>query len=294
MKRRLNLTNDFLFCHIFGDEKEPELLLPFLNAILAEKNYPPLKALRIKTPNLRATNIAKKEGVLDIFAEDIDGTRINIEMQVCEQKSYISRAQYYLSSLYVDQLNKGKDFDTLKQCIGIHLLNFTLFKDNPDYHSAYIFRKDHHCATTLSHDQRLHFIELPKLNFTGKTFTLLEKWLYLILKINNRGDPMVQRILNEDADMNRAAEKFEELLDDEDRALLAISRDKWERDQATYRAEALAEGREEGVALGLAEGRAEGEAKKQRELALNLKNKGFKPSEIAELTGLPLEDVAKI
>ncbi len=101
---------------------------------------------------------------------------------------------------------------------------------------------------------------------------------------------MVQRILNEDAHMNRAAEKFEELLDDEDRALLAISRDKWERDQATYKAEAIAEGLAKGEALGL----AKGEAKKQREFAIKLKNKGFKPTEIAELTELSVEEVERL
>jgi len=66
---------------------------------------------------------------------------------------------------------------------------------------------------------------------------------------------------------------------------------KWkEEGLAAGRAEGLAAGRAEG----LAEGRAEGEHVKARELADKLLTRAFSVVEVAELTGLPVEEVEKL
>ena len=64
------------------------------------------------------------------------------------------------------------------------------------------------------------------------------------------------------------------------------------------RAEGLAEGHaaglSEGHAAGLSEGRSEGAAQKQREIAKNMKTKNISIADIAEMTGLPVEEIEKL
>jgi len=57
------------------------------------------------------------------------------------------------------------------------------------------------------------------------------------------------------------------------------------------RAEGRAEGRAKGLAEGRAKGRAEGASAAKLETARKMKAKGFSPADIAELTGLTLDQV---
>ena len=53
-------------------------------------------------------------------------------------------------------------------------------------------------------------------------------------------------------------------------------------------------GLEQGRSDGLAEGRSEGAAQKQREIAKNMKTKNISVADIAEMTGLPAEEIEKL
>jgi len=60
---------------------------------------------------------------------------------------------------------------------------------------------------------------------------------------------------------------------------------------AEGREKGLAEGREKGLAEGRAEGRAEGQTSKAKEIAGRLFAMGLPPEQIAEATGLSLEEI---
>ena len=60
------------------------------------------------------------------------------------------------------------------------------------------------------------------------------------------------------------------------------------------RAEGLIEGRAEGLIEGRAEGRAEGENKAKTENAQRMKAKGYPIADIAEITGLSIEEIEKL
>ena len=53
-------------------------------------------------------------------------------------------------------------------------------------------------------------------------------------------------------------------------------------------------GLEQGRSEGLAEGRSEGAAQKQREIAKNMKTKNIPVADIADMTGLPAEEIEKL
>ena len=60
------------------------------------------------------------------------------------------------------------------------------------------------------------------------------------------------------------------------------------------RIEGRIEGREEGLAEGLAEGRAEGEIITKMGNARKMKEKGYPIADIAEITGLSIEEIEKL
>ena len=56
----------------------------------------------------------------------------------------------------------------------------------------------------------------------------------------------------------------------------------------------IEQGRAEGEAIGLEKGLVEGAAQKQREIAKNMKTKNISVADIAEMTGLPAEEIEKL
>ena len=151
----------------------------------------------------------------------------------------------------------------------------------------------------ITRDLCLHYVEIPKVDFSAYDFTLLEKWLYYIKRADDVEDPMIEKIRSEVPEIDEAAKERERILANAREMAAAIRQEKWERDQVSYRKAALRIGREEGRALGLAEGKAEGKvegkaegkAERSRELALKLKTEGFSLEKISELTDLTLEEV---
>lgn len=119
MKFDFDLTNDFVFRHIFGDERNADILLSFINAVLTSKKIEPVVSVTSVNPNLDTHEIAQREAILDVRALDSHGRQYDIEIQVRPHTWYIKRTLYYLSRMYGGQLKKGTDFDQLKACIGI-------------------------------------------------------------------------------------------------------------------------------------------------------------------------------
>ena len=60
------------------------------------------------------------------------------------------------------------------------------------------------------------------------------------------------------------------------------------------RLEGIAEGRLEGIAEGRAEGITEGRNEAIHENALRMRTKGYPIEDIAEITGLPIEEIEKL
>jgi hypothetical protein len=90
---------------------------------------PPITVHRGAQPAIDPPELHGKYIILDILAEDADGTRYNIEMQVRRQRAWSARSTYYLAKLICDQLVAGDAYDRLCPAVGIHLLDFDLFRE---------------------------------------------------------------------------------------------------------------------------------------------------------------------
>ncbi len=282
MVQNISLTNDIAFRYIFGAKQNAGPLISLLNAILVPKGITPLREIKILNPFLNIDHIGEKRPVVDIHAVDECGRIYNIEMQVAKEEDYEKRGILYLSKLYGGQLDAGKGYGEAKPCIGIHILDFIYFEDRSNFHNEgkLIFTEEPY--EVISDDLNIHFIELPKIDYSSKSFTFLKKWLYFIENANRKEDPMIEQIRKEVPEIDKAALAYESFIAEREAQAALISRLKSINDQASQRAKAIAEGL------------ATGEAKKQRELALNLKAEGFEIAQIARLTGLSIEEVKRL
>lgn len=291
MRYDFDLTNDFLFRHIFGDEKNSAILLSFVNAVFESKGLALLSKIEAVNPNLGAHDIAQKEGILDVRAVDSQGRQYDIEIQVRPQVSYIKRSLYYVARMYGEQLTRGEDYGSLKPCIGINILDYVLFRESPLFHQLFTLQSVDEPGAELTKDITLHYLELPKLRMPdGAHSSLLEKWLYLLKKINEPEDAMIKEMRTEIPELDRVAQEYAHLMTDEQIKIEALSHEMWLHDQATYRKEAREEGLAEGRSVGLAEGKLEA----FRMVARNLKKQGLDNEQICAATGLTAEEVATL
>ena len=81
---------DFVFKKIFGNEKHPEILISFLNAVMEPTD--PIKSVQIKNSDIEKEHIEDKYSRLDIKAITNSGEYINVEIQVKNEYNMIKRS----------------------------------------------------------------------------------------------------------------------------------------------------------------------------------------------------------
>ncbi|MCO7636785.1 Rpn family recombination-promoting nuclease/putative transposase [Pseudomonas sp. S 311-6] len=97
------------------------------------------------------------------LAQDANGHRFMVEMQLRRYLHWPERNVYYLARNLSDQLQHGRDYRHLRPAIGISLLDHELFPDYPqqaDWH--FTLRDTRHPGVQLGQAMQVHIIELPK------------------------------------------------------------------------------------------------------------------------------------
>nr|WP_317333886.1 Rpn family recombination-promoting nuclease/putative transposase [uncultured Romboutsia sp.] len=223
---------DFVFKKIFGNEKHPNILISFLNAVIKPTDL--IKSVQIKNTDIEKEHIEDKYSRLDIKAITNNGEQINIEIQVKNEYNMIKRSLYYWSKMYEGQLTKGQDYDTLSRTICINILDFKYLK-NDNFHNCYRL-KEKNTNEELTDVMELHFIEIPKLRKLENSediSDMLEAWITfiesptseLIDKLEMSSDEIKEakeellRLSGNDKERERYEKRFESLL--EQNSLLA-------------------------------------------------------------------------
>lgn len=87
----LDVRNDFVFKMLFGQKRNTDLLLLFLNAILTGT----VEKVLFVNPYLEKENVADKSSVMDIRVETVKGEQINLEIQMQYHKAFPERMLMY-------------------------------------------------------------------------------------------------------------------------------------------------------------------------------------------------------
>nr|WP_317333890.1 Rpn family recombination-promoting nuclease/putative transposase [uncultured Romboutsia sp.] len=277
---------DFVFKKIFGNEKHPNILISFLNAVIKPTDL--IKSVQIKNTDIEKEHIEDKYSRLDIKAITNNGEQINIEIQVKNEYNMIKRSLYYWSKMYEGQLTKGQDYDTLSRTICINILDFKYLK-NDNFHNCYRL-KEKNTNEELTDVMELHFIEIPKLRKLENSediSDMLEAWITfiesptseLIDKLEMSSDEIKEakeellRLSGNDKERERYEKRFESLL--EQNSLLANAERK-------------------GLQKGIEKGKKEGESRKTIEIAINLIKNGLDNELIKNTTGLSIKEIKEL
>jgi predicted transposase/invertase (TIGR01784 family) len=175
----VDIKNDIAFRKIFGNETKREILISFLNAILKLEGTKQIVWVEILNPYQLPRMAGSKTTVLDVRAKDQAGNFYIVEMQVTDRAGLDKRIVYYGAKSYASQLDAGENYYKLKPVIFIGILNFEYLQN-----SHYLSR--HLILDTDTHQHKLKdleftFIELPKFDIAEEELkTLTEKWIYFI------------------------------------------------------------------------------------------------------------------
>ena len=127
----LPLTDDYIFKRVFAYKGNESVLKDFLEALLKIE----IKGIKITNPEIIPYEKGEKRGLLDIKAEINDGTMLDVEMQMKNERNTEERATEYIGKMISEQLQVGEDYQNLKKSIVIFITNYNFLKRN-SYHSV--------------------------------------------------------------------------------------------------------------------------------------------------------------
>lgn len=198
--RKLEYTfkTDTLFKMLFV--QYPELL----KRLVADLLGIPLEGIGqfvIRNPEMPPENLGDKFCRLDINMV-VDGQRVDLEIQVCNEGDYPERVMYYWAREFSSALPTGQGYSMLPRTIVISIIDFSLFECG-EYHSFFQpLEVTRH--TLLSDKMGFHFYELPKLPVEVGQDNMLLLWLSLfkaeteeeLAKIKEMEVPVMSQAIN--------------------------------------------------------------------------------------------------
>ncbi len=139
------LTNDYMFRIVFQRNK---YALKGLICSLLSIDEKDISNLEIKNEIKVGDSVTDKEFRMDILVTMNDDTSINLEMQVKDYDNWLYRSLIYLCREF-DDLDHGIDYSNVQSVYQIGFLDFTLFKDHPEFFATYQMRNkaDNHLYT---------------------------------------------------------------------------------------------------------------------------------------------------
>lgn len=129
MKHKIDPTVDCVFKALLGSESNKNLLVHFLNAVLSPPPSKRIVAVTILNPFNERDFENDKLTVVDVKAEDSQGTIYQVEVQLLVYEGLIERVVYTWADCFTKQLTKGRDYVELKPVIAIWLICGVLLRE---------------------------------------------------------------------------------------------------------------------------------------------------------------------
>ena len=171
---------DYAFKRVFGMERNRDILIALLNAVLGRAQGRRVVQVEILNPFSNKDTESDKLSVLVIKARDETGRLFNVEMQIRLHHALRERVLFYWAKLYTEQLSEGEDYAALRPTISVLVVDDILFPELAGPHHR--FRLCEESRGTVFSDQiELHVLELPK--FAKRLPELtddLDKWLFFL------------------------------------------------------------------------------------------------------------------
>ena len=282
--RYINPYTDFGFKYLFGTEPNKDITLELVNALLQGKEV--IKSLTLLPTEQLGDTKDDRRSVFDVYCENEQGEKIIIEMQKADQQWFKDRSVYYSSFPIRQQGAKGQWRFGLKAVYTIGILDFVFDEDKDDkeyYHHVVKLMEIN--KKEIFYDKLTYiYLEMPKFQKTeDELVTMADKWLYALKnlpRLLERPAALQERIFMKFFDVAEIGN----LSKDEYAKYFESEKIYYDNDGAIRTAEA--KGREEG--------RKEGQQQEKSDTVRRLQAIGLSISQIAQGTGLTVDEVKAI
>ena len=271
-EKKYNLKNDIMFKAFFTKKGNERFLIDFLNGLLKVE----IKNIKIMGEvSLEQLSTDEKGGRLDIQAELDNGTIINIEMQMRDEKNFKQRTTVYAAKTLSKETKRGSKYEDVKQIIMINILNYEMLGFD-EYVSETVTVLDKHRDYEILNGMKWYFIELPKFRKAHPDINeKINQWLAFIDDYD-RG--LIEMAKEKNKTLKEAGIEMNYLTGDEQVRRLAELREKWEMDWNSSIANAKEEGLKEGI----------------KKMILEMYNNKFSIDVIMKISKLSKEEVENI
>ena len=239
---------------------------------------------------------------VDIKALNSKGEIILVEIQQTRELDYLQRMIYGVAKTITEHMSSGNAYDKVKKVFSINIIYFDMGEgDDYLYHGQMelVGVHDGKPLKLTEHEREDLKVPSPKNVFPE----------YFVIRVKMFDKPILDNYLEEWMDflknerirpdttapgLQEARQRLDMLqMTDLERKQYEHYMDTLVRDTDVLRTQLL-EARIEGTKQGRTEGRAEGRAERSMEIASKMKAKGIALQEIADMTGLTVEEINQL
>ena len=285
ISKYLNPLTDYGFKRIFGNESYKDVLIDFLNKLVSEQGRV------VDVTYLNSEQLGNKENdrkvVFDIYCKTDCGKHFIVEMQKVWHANFKERSIYYSTFPIQAQAVKGIWDFKLNAVFTIAIMDFILFDDDEHYHHD-IQLMEKRTGKVFYDKLSYIYLELPKFTKSLEELeTNFERWIYLLKnlpKLENRPPELMGKEFDrlfQAAEVSRLTptEMREYNKSIEEDAFVQI---------------VLGQHRERAKKEGIAKGMEKGKKEEKLSMAINCLHFGLSLEDTSKLTGLPVDEIAKL
>lgn len=284
MERLLDPKNDWAFKQVFGQEKNKNILISFINTMLKGVQEPveDVDFLKVETDSEIAL---LRQSIVDVLCKTKSGDRYIVEMQKASDSGFIQRAIAYASRVYLNQRTKHQKnkndkggYNRMRPVIFLAVMENELFPNKEAYLSHHKIQD----IVTGECDIKLmsfSFLELSKVHVKFDNLSNdIERWAYFFKKAKNIEPERLQKILEEGTIFGEAYKVLERSVYTPEQ-LLEYDRFEMKEDEIRTR-----------ISDAEAKGKAEGKA----EIAKKMLNDGLDSELVIKYSGLSASEIKKL
>ena len=299
MDRLLDPKNDWAFKQVFGQEKNKNILISFLNAVFKniQDEIVDVTFLKVETDT---EIITLRQSIVDVLCKTIDGRHFIVEMQRASDTGFIQRAVEYASRVYLNQRtiekkskNDRGEYGKMRPVIFLAIMEKTLFPEKEAYLSHHQFR-DIVTGEQDIKEMSFSFLELSKFH---KHFEELkddvDQWAYYFKKAKHISPEKLNKILSQGTIFGEAYKVLEKSAYSETQLLEYTRYELKEEEIETRVSDAKIEGEKIGIEKGRTEERAKADEEK-REMALGMLSAGLSFEQVSKISGLSIEELKNL
>ncbi len=188
-EKYLDPFTDFGFKKLFGEEVNKDLLIDFLNSLLAGEQQ--IKNLTyLKNEHLGSSDNERK-GIFDLYCENEKNEKFIVEIQKAKQDFFKDRSVYYSTFPIQEQAKQGAWNFELKAVYTIGILNF-IFEDHKNEPNKIVHKIKLSDIETQSvfYDKLTYvYLELPKFKKEENELkSKFDKWLFVLKHLQSLQD----------------------------------------------------------------------------------------------------------